>query len=91
MIGNVRRSIRPICVISEDLLGRDSKLSRRCTSGDGVDDSRWLPRAAPRYLFCLVSDQIRSRFAKDVLNRLTSIERQMSKSFALVLSTENEP
>ena len=51
MIGNVRRSIRPICVISEDLLGRDRKLSRRRTSGGGVDDSRWLPRAAPRRLF----------------------------------------
>ena len=91
MIGNVRRSIRTIFVNSEDLLVRASKLSRRRTSGDGVDDSRWLPRAAPRCLFCLVSDQIRSRFAKDVLNRLTSVERQMSKSFALVLSTENEP
>ena len=51
MIGNVRRSIRPICVISEDLLGRDRKLSRRRTSGGGVDGSRWLPRAAPRRLF----------------------------------------
>ena len=91
MIGNVRRSIRPICVISEDLPGRDRKLSRRRTSGGGVDDSRWLPRAAPRRLFQLVFDQIRSRFAKDVLNRLTSVARQMSKRFALVLSTENEP
>ena len=91
MIGNVRRSIRPICVISEDLLGRESKLSPRRTSGYGVYGSRWVPKSAPRCLFCLGSGQIRSRFAEDVLNRLTSVARQMSKRFALVLSTENEP
>ena len=91
MIGNVRRSTRPICAISEDLLGRENKLSPQRTSGDGVYGNRWVPKSASRCLFSLVSDEIRSRFAEDVLNRLTSVERQVSKRFTLVFSTENDP
>lgn len=90
MIGNRNRSIRPIWAFSGDLLGQHRKSWFRCTRDDGMQDDRRLFRAAPLCLICLFVDEIRSRLAEDVLNRLPRVGRQVSKRFTLVLSTENE-